>query len=87
MNSNEEKLLYRYINSCINITWRMVIQRPELCFVWPATGKEEHLNVDQFSHYTRSGPGIEYVVWPAMALYENGPILRKGTVQPFPDAN
>lgn len=48
-----------------------------------------HLNVqtsDKFDSsmykaYTRTGDTIDYVVWPAMLLYEEGPVLAKGIVQ------
>lgn len=34
-----------------------------------------------FNLYDRTGSVAEYVVWPALLLHKNGPILAKGTIQ------
>ena len=36
---------------------------------------------DKFSAFTTSGDIVDYLVWPVMYLYENGPVMRKGVVQ------
>lgn len=36
---------------------------------------------DLYRTYTRSGDVIEYIVWPALLLHENGPVLYKGVAQ------
>lgn len=38
-------------------------------------------NRDIFKDYTRRGSYLEYVVWPAMFLHDNGPLLNKGVAQ------
>lgn len=39
------------------------------------------IDKNMFSVYTKSGPFIDFVVWPALILHKDGPILTKGTVQ------
>jgi hypothetical protein len=34
-----------------------------------------------FSFYTKKGSVVEFVIWPALILHKNGPILSKGVVQ------
>jgi hypothetical protein len=34
-----------------------------------------------FSVYTKRGSVVEFVIWPALILNKNGPILSKGVVQ------
>lgn len=36
---------------------------------------------DKFKDYTRRGCFLEYVVWPAILLYKDGPLLSKGVAQ------
>jgi hypothetical protein len=36
---------------------------------------------DLFKEYTRRGKFQDYIVWPAMRLHENGPLLSKGVAQ------
>jgi len=76
-------LISPFIESCVEICWGMVVHEPKLGFLWLQEGQDKKVNPDQFTLYTRSGKGVEFLVWPAMLLHENGPVLRKGTYQPF----
>uniref|UniRef100_A0A8W8KQN8 Mitochondria-eating protein C-terminal domain-containing protein n=1 Tax=Magallana gigas TaxID=29159 RepID=A0A8W8KQN8_MAGGI len=40
------------------------------------------MNNDIFRAYMKSGTEVDYIVWPVMYLYENGPVLNKGIAQP-----
>jgi hypothetical protein len=33
--------------------------------------------------YTTSGTFVDYIVWPALLLYKNGPVLVKGVAQGY----
>ncbi|XP_021356607.1 uncharacterized protein LOC110452422 isoform X2 [Mizuhopecten yessoensis] len=71
-----------FTESCIEICWSMVTRHPRIFLFWPDVSKEKKINFEMFQAYTRSGDTVEYGVWPAMLLYKDGPLLRKGTVQP-----
>lgn len=68
----------RYISSCVEITWLMVVQDPPL--VLSATSSSK-FDSKIFREYTKRGPNIDYVVWPALFLHEGGPLLVKGVAQ------
>ncbi|XP_062568535.1 uncharacterized protein LOC134230709 [Saccostrea cucullata] len=65
----------------------------ELCWLMQSTQPPVHLSVDipesrelkheTFKAYTKSGHCIDYVVWPAMYLHKEGPLLSKGVAQPL----
>ncbi|KAK3581620.1 hypothetical protein CHS0354_024446 [Potamilus streckersoni] len=49
-----------------------------------------HFDTTKFVSYTRAGMYVEYVVWPAVYLYKNGPIVKRGVAQGLnrePEAN
>ena len=39
-----------------------------------------------FRPYTKSGDKYDYLVWPALLLHENGPVVEKGVAQPLDSA-
>lgn len=36
-----------------------------------------------FKEFVQSGNCVNYVVWPALFLHKNGPLLYKGVVQAY----
>ncbi|XP_061184512.1 uncharacterized protein LOC133192535 [Saccostrea echinata] len=68
-----------FVYRCIELCWMMHIQDP------PMYLKFESPNVidkNIFRLFTRSGERPDYVVWPALLLHEDGPLVQKGVVQP-----
>uniref|UniRef100_A0A8W8KUC5 Mitochondria-eating protein C-terminal domain-containing protein n=1 Tax=Magallana gigas TaxID=29159 RepID=A0A8W8KUC5_MAGGI len=61
--------------------WFMQTTRPpiHLSARIPDDGR---MNNDIFRAYMKSGTEVDYIVWPVMYLYENGPVLNKGIAQP-----
>ncbi|KAL3879741.1 hypothetical protein ACJMK2_032027 [Sinanodonta woodiana] len=72
------KPVQNYCKLCIELTWLMCIQAPpiKLEFIPDNKAISKH-----FRHYTRSGDKVEFVVWPALFLHDNGPVLSKGVIQ------
>lgn len=70
------KNLQPYVESCLEICWYSIIFNPPLEFVFKADEQPE-----DFRKYTQGGKSVDFVVWPAMYLYANGPILNKGVAQ------
>lgn len=64
-----------YIEKCYEICWSTCLQIPPVFMVFDAS------KTDLYRTYTRSGDVIEYIVWPALLLHENGPVLYKGVAQ------
>ncbi|CAC5390525.1 unnamed protein product [Mytilus coruscus] len=72
--------IMKFVERCTELCWSMVIKEPPMALVF---SEMEGTSIDKniFSVYTKSGPFIDFVVWPALLLHKDGPILTKGTVQ------
>ncbi|XP_061184925.1 uncharacterized protein LOC133192937 [Saccostrea echinata] len=70
-----------YARQCANLCWRMRIRLPPV-FARFEFGKGTTFNTDILRKYTKTGGYLDFVVWPALYLHENGPVLSKGVAQP-----
>lgn len=68
-----------YIKKCLFLGWMMVVQSPPL--VLASCKKGDTFNKDMYKDYTKSGPTVQYAVWPALLLHEGGPVIGKGVAQ------
>ena len=60
----------------------MNVQSPPMEFLQvPLTGAGEQFNGAPYRSYTKQGALIDFVVWPAMMLTKEGPIIMKGVAQ------
>lgn len=71
-----------FTKQCMEICWLMVVQDPQVVLFWGNQKEGSTIDADRFKSFTRSGDYLEYVVWPAMLLHTEGPLLNKGIVQP-----
>ena len=69
------KHVQKFFKTCIQLCWMMSIQDPRVHMVT----KDD--STQMYRAYTRSGDVIDYVVWPSLLLYEDGPLLYKGVAQ------
>ncbi|KAK3580457.1 hypothetical protein CHS0354_035499, partial [Potamilus streckersoni] len=97
LKSKLEKEIYEclsdYTGKCVTICCNMCAKDPPMYLDfgdWKQTdqfGDEKPANMPfdklKFVTYTKSGDYVDYVVWPAVYLYENGPLMRKGVAQGF----
>ena len=58
------------------------VQDPPVAFA-SLPDKGSRLDTDFLKPYTKSGTHVDFVVWPPLLLYENGPILAKGVAQGY----
>lgn len=58
----------------------MVIKEPPMVLVHDQM-EGQPIDHNLFSVYTKRGSVVEFVIWPALILNKNGPILSKGVVQ------
>lgn len=75
---NQTPRVLEYINKSLEICWLMAVQDPPMYLY---NVKTQQFNSAKFRDYQRRGFYTEYIVWPALALYENGPLLSKGVAQ------
>lgn len=69
-----------FVERCTELCWSMAIKQPPMVLVYDQLEGRPH-DRTLFSTYTKNGPVIDFVVWPALLLHNNGPILQKGSVQ------
>ncbi|KAK3582888.1 hypothetical protein CHS0354_009694 [Potamilus streckersoni] len=74
------KLCEAYIKECIRICWHMQVHTPPLCIDLKNLKGQKFVN-DIYKEYTVRGKHIAFVVWPALYLHENGPLIAKGVAQ------
>lgn len=58
----------------------MCLQDPPVV-LGPAASHGEAFRSEVFKAYTRSGPRVDYEVWPSLLLHEGGSLLSKGVAQ------
>ncbi|XP_060083098.1 uncharacterized protein LOC132562373 [Ylistrum balloti] len=78
---HQDAIMTEYISECIALCWTMVVQDPPVELYWPQSEKGSTIDRDKFNLYTKSGTRLNHVVWPALQLYNHGPLLKKGVVQ------
>lgn len=69
----------KYILKCAELSWLMVIQDPPMCMEWQFTGSE--FKSETMRSFTKSGDQVQFVVWPALYLHDNGALVAKAIVQ------
>ncbi|XP_062571369.1 uncharacterized protein LOC134233419 [Saccostrea cucullata] len=75
-----EPVVVRYTQKCVEVTWYMCIQLPQLHLVTKVIRKST-FDTKLFSYYTMAGDKIDFVVWPAVIQGENERIVSKGVAQ------
>ena len=58
----------------------MRVQDPPMTLEWTVPS-DSKFNTDVYRGYTKNGEQVEYVVWPAIYLHEDGPVVMKGVAQ------
>ncbi|XP_052794169.1 uncharacterized protein LOC128227562 [Mya arenaria] len=71
-----------YLQECIQLSWLMCIQDPPVVLS-PVGTHGSRFDTDVYKAYTKCGPIVDYVVWPALCLHERGPLLCKGIAQGY----
>ncbi|XP_063413750.1 uncharacterized protein LOC134696088 [Mytilus trossulus] len=69
-----------FIIKCSELCWHVLSSNPPMAIDYE-NFEEQPMDPNKFNKYNRSGTTVEYVVWPALLLHKDGPVLAKGTVQ------
>lgn len=70
----------QFVNKCVELCWLMAVSNPPV-YMLGDLKSGELIDSNLFRHFTKSGDYSEYVVWPALLLHKNGPVMCKGVVQ------
>ncbi|KAL3879690.1 hypothetical protein ACJMK2_031977, partial [Sinanodonta woodiana] len=89
--------LSEYITSCVRICWKLCTTDPPMYLDFgdskeyaqssSKTATKMHFDKAKFMTYTKKGDYIDYVVWPAVCLYKDGPMMKKGVAQGIQEDN
>ncbi|XP_069131356.1 uncharacterized protein [Argopecten irradians] len=69
-----------YTKACLELCWLCAIQDPSIEFIYDVKAGK-NIDTKYFRQFDRSGDIVEYLVWPAMLLHNDGPVLSRGIVQ------
>ncbi|CAC5392359.1 unnamed protein product [Mytilus coruscus] len=71
-----------FFERCVHLCWYMAIQEP-MMYLDDKLQIDTKYNKTEYKEYVQSGDKVRYIVWPALYLHENGPLLYKGVVQAY----
>ncbi|XP_053400847.1 uncharacterized protein LOC128557480 [Mercenaria mercenaria] len=69
----------KFVEKAFEIIWLMKIQNPPIAFKWQT--RDETFDRERFTFYTKRGDKVGQMVWPAVLLHKDGPLMSKGIVQ------
>ncbi|XP_062577368.1 uncharacterized protein LOC134239217 isoform X2 [Saccostrea cucullata] len=75
-----DKRLTDYLDILVELTWNMVLQDPPMALNFAKNG--DKIDEKSFKHYSKKGNVVLLCVWPALHLYNGGPIVSKGFTLP-----
>ncbi|XP_053398943.1 centromere-associated protein E-like isoform X2 [Mercenaria mercenaria] len=70
-----------YIKKCMDICWSMCRHEPPVYVEFIDVGDDIPFDTNKYKPYTKSGKLLDYIVWPAVYLHKDGPMLAKGVAQ------
>ncbi|CAC5416656.1 unnamed protein product [Mytilus coruscus] len=71
-----------FFDKCVHLCWFMAIQEPKM-FLDQKLLPGDKFDKNEYKEFVKSGDKVGYIVWPALFLHENGPLLYKGVVQAY----
>ncbi|XP_052796281.1 uncharacterized protein LOC128228820 [Mya arenaria] len=72
----------QFVEACFHICWLMLMHDPPVVIQKNVT-KGSPFDKGSYKPYMTTGDKIDYVVWPALLLHEDGPVIAKGVVECF----
>ncbi|KAL3879287.1 hypothetical protein ACJMK2_031588 [Sinanodonta woodiana] len=73
----------KYLEDCIELCWRMTMQEKPMYLDTSVAIQDgqKHFDNEKFRSYTKTGQYVDFVVWPALYLFEGGPLIERGIAQ------
>lgn len=71
-----------FIRQCLFLSWMMVVLEPPVCFLEEVNAdKHAILDTNMYRRYKSGGKYLCKIIWPAMFLHKDGPLLCKGIAE------
>ncbi|XP_052795699.1 myosin-10-like [Mya arenaria] len=70
-----------YVEECAKICWLARLHDPPVYIEFEDIKDDSLFKAEMYKAYTKTGKRLDYVVWPPVFLYKNGPMLSKGVAQ------
>ncbi|CAC5392364.1 unnamed protein product [Mytilus coruscus] len=71
-----------FFEKCVHICWSMAIQDPVM-YLDEDVPADTQIDKNTYKEFVKSGNTVAFVVWPALFLHKDGPLLYKGVVQAY----
>ncbi|CAC5416655.1 unnamed protein product [Mytilus coruscus] len=71
-----------FFEKCVYLCWSMVIQDPVM-YLDDGPIPLTPIDKNTYKEFVKSGDSVAYLVWPALFLHKDGPLLYKGVVQAY----
>ncbi|VDI28449.1 tripartite motif-containing protein 66 [Mytilus galloprovincialis] len=71
-----------FFEKCVNICWSMAIQDPVM-YLDEDVPVDTQIDKNTYKEFVKNGNTVAFVVWPALFLHKDGPLLYKGVVQAY----
>nr|XP_022320917.1 uncharacterized protein LOC111123104 isoform X1 [Crassostrea virginica]XP_022320919.1 uncharacterized protein LOC111123104 isoform X1 [Crassostrea virginica] len=81
LSNNKGESKRKYIDRCVQLCWMMSIQDPPMHLDF-GPEKDSVINKNVYKLFTKTGDTLDFMVWPAVFLHHNGPLVQKGVLQP-----
>ena len=81
LDSDQLTACQEYVETCVQCCWLMAIQEPPVHMEWGFKKGISDFNKDVLKSYTKTGNTVAFMVWPALFLHRDGPLLCKGIAQ------
>ncbi|XP_078326245.1 uncharacterized protein LOC111123104 isoform X2 [Crassostrea virginica] len=81
LSDNKSESKRKYIERCVQLCWMMSIQDPPMHLDF-GPEKDSVIDKNVYKLFTKTGDALDFMVWPAVFLHHNGPLVQKGVLQP-----
>ncbi|CAC5416650.1 GOLGB1 [Mytilus coruscus] len=71
-----------FFEKCVHICWSMTIQDPVM-YLDEDVPADTQIDKNTYKEFVKSGNTVAFVVWPALFLHKDGPLLYKGVVHAY----
>ncbi|VDI01004.1 Hypothetical predicted protein, partial [Mytilus galloprovincialis] len=78
----QELITTPFFHKCVHLCWCMAIQDP-LMYLAERLSPDTKFDKNEYKEFVKSGDKVKFMVWPALYLHKDGPLLHKGVVQAY----